>query len=102
MNQQKAFDELTRNTSQSPMLMLSNLQNPFKVETHVSGYAMGGLLMQGGGPIFYHYAIFFGAVLNYPTYDNELYTLVHVVKKWKHYLMGKETIIHIDHRPLQY
>jgi len=45
MNQQKAFDELKRNTSQSPMLMLPNLQNPFKVETHVSGYAMGGLLM---------------------------------------------------------
>ena len=24
------------------------------------------------------------------------------VKKWKHYLMGKETVIHIDHQPLQY
>jgi len=24
------------------------------------------------------------------------------VKKWKHYLLGKETIIHIDHQPLQY
>jgi len=24
------------------------------------------------------------------------------VKKWKHYLMGKETIIHTDHQRLQY
>jgi hypothetical protein len=24
------------------------------------------------------------------------------VKKWKHYLLGKETIIHRDHQPLQY
>ncbi len=24
------------------------------------------------------------------------------VKKWKHYLMGKETIIHTNHQPLQY
>ena len=31
-----------------------------------------------------------------------LYALVQCVKKWKHYLMGKETIIHIDHQPLQY
>jgi len=23
-------------------------------------------------------------------------------KKWKHYLMGKKTIIHTDHQPLQY
>jgi hypothetical protein len=41
-------------------------------------------------------------VLNYPTYDKELYALVQAIKKWKHYLMGKETIIHIDHQPLQY
>jgi hypothetical protein len=24
------------------------------------------------------------------------------VKKWKHYLLGKETIVHSDHQPLQY
>jgi hypothetical protein len=38
----------------------------------------------------------------YPTYDKELYALVQSVKKWKHYLIGKETIIHTDHQPLQY
>ena len=35
-------------------------------------------------------------------YDKELYALVQSVKKLKHYLMGKETIIHTDHQPLQY
>jgi hypothetical protein len=43
-----------------------------------------------------------GGFLNYPTYDKELYALVQVVKKWKHYMMGKETIIHIVHHLLQY
>ena len=28
--------------------------------------------------------------------------MVQSVKKWKHYLMGKETIIHTNHQPLQY
>ena len=41
-------------------------------------------------------------MINYPTYDKELYALVQSVKKWKHYLIGKETIIHTDHQPLQY
>jgi hypothetical protein len=41
-------------------------------------------------------------VINYPTYDKELYALVQSVKKWKNYLLGKETIIHTDHQPLQY
>jgi hypothetical protein len=67
-----------------------------------SGYAMGVVLMQGGKLVCYHFEMFHGGVLNYPTYDKELYALVQVVKKWKHYLMGKETIIHTDHQPLQY
>jgi len=33
-------------------------------------------------------------MINYPTYDKELYALVQSVKMWKHYLIGKETIIH--------
>jgi hypothetical protein len=63
---------------------------------------MGVNLMQGGRPIYYHFEVFHGMVLNYPTYDKELYALLQAVKKWKHYLMGKETIIHTDHQPLQY
>ena len=29
----------------------------------------------------------------------KLYALVQVVKKWKIYLLGKETIIHTNHQP---
>ena len=58
--------------------------------------------MQHRKPICYHYETFTSAVVNYPTYDKELYALVQCMKNWKHYLMGKETIIHTDHQPLQY
>ena len=37
--------------------------------------------------------MFHGGALNYPTYGKELYALVQVVIKWKHYMIGKETII---------
>jgi Ni,Fe-hydrogenase I cytochrome b subunit len=56
--------------------------------------------MQGGRHVCYHSKIFDGVVLNYPTYGKELYALVQAVKKWKHYLIGKETIIHTDHQSL--
>jgi len=46
------------------------------VEIDVSGYAMGAVLMQGGRPISYHSEVFHGEVLNYPTYDKELYAIV--------------------------
>jgi hypothetical protein len=58
--------------------------------------------MQRGKTICYHSDTFTQAVINHPTYDTELYALVQSVKKWNHYLMGKDTIIHIDHHPLQY
>ena len=57
--------------------------------------------MQHKKPICYHSQTFSKVVYNYTTYDKELYALVQSVKKWKNYLMGKETIIHIDRQPLQ-
>jgi hypothetical protein len=99
--QQKPFKILKEKISTTaPILALSYLQHPFEIQTDASGYAMGEVLMQRGKPIFYHYETFTQAVINYPTYDKELYALVQIVKKWKHYLMGKEIIIHTDHKPL--
>jgi hypothetical protein len=100
--QQKSFDTLKENISTAPVLALSNIQEPFKIEIDTSGYAMGAILIQYRNPIYYHSETFNQVVVNYPTYDKELYALVQSVKKWKHYLLGKETIIHIDHQPLQY
>lgn len=64
--------------------------------------AVGAILMQQKKLICYHSKKFSQALINYPTYDKELYALAQSVKKWKHYLIGKETIIHTDHQPLQY
>lgn len=63
---------------------------------------MGVVILQHGKTISFHSEIFNGVVINYPTYDKEFYALVQSVKKGKHYLMGKETIIHVDHQNLQY
>ena len=63
---------------------------------------MGVVLMQHDQTICYHSKKFTNAIINYLTYDNDLYALVQSVKKWKHYLMGKKTIIYTDHQPLQY
>jgi hypothetical protein len=72
---------------------LANLQDPFAIEMDASEYAMREMLMQGGRPMCYHSKLFHGAVLNYPTYDKELFAPVQAVKKWKHHILGKETIV---------
>jgi hypothetical protein len=100
--QQISFDNSKENISTTPVLALSNLQKPFDIETDTSEYAIGTILLQYHKPICYHSETFNQVVVNYPTYDKELYALVQSVKKWKHYLLGKETIIHTDHQPLQH
>eukprot|EP00253_Pinus_taeda_P032598 PITA_32598 len=100
--QQKAFDTLKEKISKTHVLALPDLKRPFEIQTDANDYAMGAVLTQHGKTICYHSEIFNPAVVNYPTYDKELYALVQSVKKWKHYLMGKEIVIHTDHQPLQY
>lgn len=94
--EQKAFAELKDKICQAPVLALPDMQQPFEVETDASSHAMGAILLQGGKPMCYHSELFSGAVQNYPTYDKELYAM------WRHYLWGKEMVIHTDHKPLKY
>jgi hypothetical protein len=100
--QQKGFDTLKEKINTALVLTLSNLQQPFEIDTDANGYAMGAVLMQYRKPSCYHFKTFNQVVVNYRTCDKEVYALVQSVNKWNHYLLGKETIIHIDHRPLQY
>jgi hypothetical protein len=79
----KYFDTLKGKINTAPVLALPNLQQPFEIEIDASGYAMGAVLMQYHKPICYHFETFNQVVINYPTYDKELYALVQSVKKWK-------------------
>ena len=58
--------------------------------------------MQHGHPITYHSETFSDTMCRYPTYDKELYAIFQACKQWKHYILGKETIIHTVHKPLQF
>jgi hypothetical protein len=100
--QHKYFDTLKEKISSMLVLSLPNLRQPFEIQTDARNYAMGVVLLHYGNPICFHSETFNGAMINYPTYDKELYALVQSVKKWKHYLLGKETIVHTNHQPLQY
>jgi hypothetical protein len=99
--QQKTFDTLKEKINTAPVLALLNLQQSFEIKTDASRYDMGAVLMQYRKPICYHSENFNQVVVNYPTYNKELYALFQSIKKWKHYLLGKETIIHTNHQPLQ-
>jgi hypothetical protein len=40
--------------------------------------------------------------VHYPTHDLELAVVVHALKIWSHYLMGKTCELYTDHKSLKY
>jgi hypothetical protein len=100
--QQRAFNDLKHHLCSVPVLSLLDLQQLFEIETDASDYAVGVILTQHGHLMAYHNETLSDIVRKYPTYDNEMYSIVQACRQWKHYILGKETIIHTDHKPLQF
>jgi hypothetical protein len=100
--QQRASDDLKHRLCSAPVLSLPNLQQPFEIETDASDYVVGAVLTQHGHSVAYHSETLSDIVRKCLTYDKEMYSNVQACHQWKHYILGKETIIHIDHKPLQF
>jgi hypothetical protein len=63
---------------------------------------MGVFLSQNGFVICYESMKLKEHEKNYLTHDLELAVIVHTLKKWRHYLMGKRFEIRIYHNGLKY
>jgi hypothetical protein len=75
-SQQQAFNDLKQRLCSTLVLSLSDLQHPFEIETDASDYAVGVILTQHSHPVAYHSETLSDSVYNYPTYDNEMYSIV--------------------------
>jgi len=94
------FAQLKSVLCSAPVLCLPDMNQPFEMETDASQFAIGAILKQGGHPVAYHSEALADAKLMYNTYDKEFYSLVQALKQWRHYILGKETILHTDHHLL--
>lgn len=100
--QEEAFEILKGKLTHAPLLVLPDFSKAFEIECDASGVGIGAVLMQDGKPVAYFSEKLGGAMLNYPTYDQELYALVRALQTWQHYLWPKEFIIHTDHQSLRH
>ena len=100
--QDHAFIEIKERLCGAHLLALPDFSKTFEIECDASGIGIGVVLMQEKRPIAYFSEKLNGAILNYPTYDNELYALVRALETWQHYLWPKEFVIHTDHESLKH
>jgi len=101
-SQQKAFTELKHCLCSIPVLTLLDLEQTFEIKRDAYVYAIGAVLTEQGNPVAYHSETLSDIVWKYPTYDKEMYSIMQAYRQWKHYILGKETVIHIDHHPFQF
>jgi hypothetical protein len=100
--QEESFSTLKDKLTHASLLQLPNFGKTFELECDASGVGIGGVLMQDGKHVAYFSEKLHGHVLNYSTYDKELYALVRSLETWRHYLWPKEFVIHSDHESLKY
>jgi hypothetical protein len=86
----------------APILKIDDPNENFLVCTDACKEGLGGVLTQNGHVIGYESKKLKEHERNYFTHDLELATIVHVLKMWSHYLMGKIFELRIDHSGLKH
>jgi hypothetical protein len=74
----------------------------FIVFTDACNKGIGGVLSKNGFVICYESRKLKDHERNYATHDLELATIVHALRKWRHYLMEKRFELRTDHNGLKY
>jgi hypothetical protein len=70
--------------------------------TNACKEGLGGILSQEGFVICYESRKMKEHERNYATHDLELTTIVHTLRNWRHYLMGKRFELRTNHNGLKY
>lgn len=99
---EESFQNLKKRLVSAPILVLPDLLENFQVYCDASRLGLGCVLMQGGRVVAYASWQLKNHERNYPTHDLELASVVHALKTWRHYPMGKRCEFFIDHKRLKY
>eukprot|EP00253_Pinus_taeda_P020204 PITA_20204 len=99
-NCQKSFERLKHLLTTAPILSIADPNKDYVVLTDASKEGLGGVLMQEGRVIAYESRKLKEHEQKYSAYDLELAVVIHALKMWRHYLLGRKFLLHTDHHNL--
>jgi hypothetical protein len=98
----KDFEQLKEVTCKDPILTTPDFRKTFIVECDASGNAIGVVLMQEGRPLAFESQPLKVKDLHKTIYEKEMMEILHALKKWCPYLIGRHFKIKTDHDSLKY
>ena len=93
----KAFEDLKEAMCRALVLATPNFTTTFIMECDASGNGIRVVLMQEGRPIASESCPIKGKNLHKPLYEKEMLAILHALKKWRPYLMGRHFKVKTDH-----
>jgi hypothetical protein len=97
-----SFQELKKRLTIAPILVMPDIEKSFFIYCDASGQGVECVLMQDDHMVAYASRQLRKHEAHYPTHDLELAVVVHALKIWRHYLMGKMCELYMDHKSLKY
>ena len=96
----KAFEHLKEAMCLAPVLAMPEFTKTFIVECDALGNGIGVVLMQGGRPISFESRSIKGKYLQKAINEKEILEILHALRKWRPYLMGRHFKVKTDHDSL--
>ena len=98
---QDSFDKLKHLLTSTPILRIVDPNKDFVVWTNATKEVLWGILTQEGHVICYESIKLKENEKNYVVHYMELEVIIHALKIWWHYLLGKKIMLPINNMGLQ-
>lgn len=99
--QQKAFEDVKKVLSTTPVLRYYDVNKPVKLSVDASSKAIGACLMQDDQPVAYATRALTPSQQNYPQIEKEAMAIQFACKRFHEYVYGKQIDVETDHKPLE-
>ena len=105
-DQRRAFDDVKAAMTSAPVLAHYDQQLPLGVAADASSYGLGAVLFHiySNGterPIAYASRTLSPAEKNYAQLEREAVAIIFAVRRFQHYLLGRQFVVYSDHKPLE-